>query len=100
MGILRARTVFLALFFFGAQIFSGAQLSAQSASKRPVASASTFEGGVGYLFMSQTSASQPRINLNGFDANGLVRLTARWGEQSIIPTRTQGTSRGPATASA
>jgi hypothetical protein len=79
MGTLRARTVFFALFFLGAQIFIGAQLSAQSASKRPVASASTFEGGVGYLFMSQTSASQPRVNLNGIDANGLVRLTSRWG---------------------
>ena len=30
------------------------------------------------MFMSQTSASQPRINLNGIDANALVRLTPRW----------------------
>ncbi|HEX3741374.1 MAG TPA: hypothetical protein VHV29_16870 [Terriglobales bacterium] len=77
MGTLKARTFFVFLAFFVAQFLFGAQLSAQS-TVNPVASASTFEGGVGYVFMNQTSASQPRISLNGLDANGLVRFTARW----------------------
>jgi hypothetical protein len=79
MGILRAHTFLLALFLLGMNILFGAQLSAQSTNSHAVASASTFEGGIGYMFTSQTSASQPRINLNGIDASGLVRLTSRWG---------------------
>ncbi|HEY1679389.1 MAG TPA: hypothetical protein VGG04_16855 [Candidatus Sulfotelmatobacter sp.] len=76
MGTLKAQSSLFVVFFFCIQI-SGA-LWAQS-TVNPVASASTFEGGVGYVFMSQTSPSQPRVNLNGLDASGQIRLTARWG---------------------
>lgn len=75
MGTLKARSFLFAVIFFGIQI-SGV-LFAQS-TVNPVASASTFEGGVGYVFMSQTSPSQPRMNLNGLDASGQIRLTSRW----------------------
>lgn len=79
MGTRTARLVFFCLFFSGVQVFAQTTPPDTPQVAHPVASASTFEAGVGYVFMSQTSASQPRINLQGIDANALVRLTPRWG---------------------
>jgi hypothetical protein len=79
MGTRTAHAIFLCLLFSGVQVF--AQTTPQDIPQptHAVASASTFEAAVGYVFMSQTSASQPRLNLQGIDANALVRLTPRWG---------------------
>jgi hypothetical protein len=79
MGILKARTLLWVICILATQVLAGARLSAQSTVNRPVATAAQLEAGAGYIFMSQTSAFQPRINLNGIDANGLIRLTPRWG---------------------
>lgn len=38
-----------------------------------------FEASAGYLFMSMSSPSTGRVNLNGVDANGIVQITPLWG---------------------
>jgi hypothetical protein len=77
MGTRTAHVIFFLLTFSGVQIF--AQTDPQPNRPAAVASASQFEASAGYVFMSQTSPSQPRINLQGIDGNALVRLTPRWG---------------------
>lgn len=45
----------------------------------PAATGPVFEASAGYLFMSMSSASTSRLNLQGLDANGLVHFTPHWG---------------------
>jgi len=42
-------------------------------------SVSALEVGVGYVFMSMTSAETPRLNLVGVDANSVLQFDPRWG---------------------
>jgi hypothetical protein len=45
----------------------------------PAATGPIFEASAGYVFMSMTSPSTSRLNLQGIDVNGLVHFTPRWG---------------------
>lgn len=73
MGMGIVRTVFFCVFLLGAQLF------AQSGTNRPAGTASIFEASAGYVYMSMTAPSTPRMTLNGIDANGIVQFTPRWG---------------------
>lgn len=46
---------------------------------QPAATGPVFEASAGYVFMSMTSGSNPRLNRQGIDANALLHFTPRWG---------------------
>jgi hypothetical protein len=74
MGMQSVRRIAFCLFLFSATLFSQTRMGTQPAATGPV-----FEASAGYVFMSMTSPSTSRLNLQGIDANGLIHITPRWG---------------------
>jgi len=77
MGIDRIRGISFCfcLTLCGAPLFEQSELRGNA----PAGTASAFEAGVGYVFMSMTSAETPRLNLVGVDANSVLQFAPRWG---------------------
>ena len=71
----RVRRIAFCLCLFSAHLFSQTGIDGN----HPAATGPLFEASAGYVFMSMTSASSPRLNLQGIDANGLVHFTPHWG---------------------
>src|SRR3954452_8449742 len=75
MEMQSVRRIAFCLLLFSAQMFAQSRKD-----PRPyAASGPLFEASAGYLFMSMTSASSSRLNLQGVDANGLVHFSPHWG---------------------
>jgi hypothetical protein len=75
MDMQSVRRIAFCLVFFSAQLFS----QTRREPGRYAATGPVFEASAGYLFMSMTSPSTPRLNLQGVDANGLVQFSPHWG---------------------
>src|SRR5579863_1966064 len=77
MGMQFARRTSFSFFLFliTARLFAQAPM----AKDRPAGEAPIFEAGGGYVFMSMTSPSTPRVNFNGVNGNALLHFSPRWG---------------------
>ena len=67
------RRIYLSIF-----LLLGSPLFAQHRIDRTVVTAPIVEAGAGYAFMSMTSSSQDRINLQGINGNAALRFAPRW----------------------
>lgn len=74
MAMFSLRRISLCILLFSVQLFA----QSSPGINRPAATAPLFEAGVGYAFMSMTSPSTSRVNLNGINADGSVRFSPRW----------------------
>lgn len=75
-GIRIMRRIFACVFLLVAPLLAQARLGTGEAAAG--ATGPTFEASLGYVYLSMATPSQ-RVGLAGLDANGLVRLTSRWG---------------------
>lgn len=69
------RRIAFCLFLFSSHLFSQSRIDGS----HPAATGPVFEASAGYVFMSMSSASTSRLNLQGIDANGLLHFTPHWG---------------------